>query len=235
MKALKIKNIDYEVKDLDMAKGIVTLYASRFGNVDSDGDIMEFGAYSKTIAENGPSGKNRIKHLWQHDAWNPIGKPLSMQETDSGLLVESYVSDIKNGDYRKLYEQGIITEHSVGFIPMKEEYDREANLNYIKEVKLFEYSSVTWGANESTPVVGMKSLSKQEQVEKLVKRLDALSKALSVGTFTDETFIQIQTHYEQVKAEVLETLKGIEPSKDTQDPEPLSLIEVFESCGSVQF
>lgn len=235
MKALKIKSVDYEVKDMDMAQGIVTLYASRFGNLDSDGDIMDYGAYSKTIAENGPSGKNRIKMLWQHDSWNPIGKPLSMQETAEGLLIESYVSDIKNGDYRKLYEQGIITEHSVGFIPMKEEYDREQNINHIKEVKLFEYSAVTWGANENTPVVGMKSLTKYEQAQKLIPRLDSLSKALSHGTFTDETFVQIQIHYEQVKAEVMEALKDIEPPKGTQDDKPLDLVALFESCGHTNF
>ena len=30
-------------------------------------------------------------------------------------------------------------------------------MQVIKEVKLWEYSAVTWGANENTPVVGMKS------------------------------------------------------------------------------
>jgi len=230
MKSFKTKDISYEVKDMDMTTGQVVLYASRFNNIDSDGDIIELGAYAKTIKENGPDGKNRIKHLYQHDSWNPIGKPLDISEDSSGLLITSYISDIKNGDYRKLYEQGIITEHSVGFIPMKEEYDREANINYIKEVKLFEYSSVTWGANEDTPVVGMKGMNTIERSAFLVKRMDALSKALSSGTFTDETFVQIQTHYEQVKSDILETLKEVKPLDSTfKFDKPLDLVGMFDS------
>jgi len=230
MNSFKTKDISYEVKDMDMTKGQVILYASRFNNIDSDGDIIELGAFAKTIKENGPEGKNRIKHLYQHDSWNPIGKPLDMSEDSSGLLITSYISDIKNGDYRKLYEQGIITEHSIGFIPMKEEHDREANINHIKEVKLFEYSSVTWGANEDTPVVGMKGMNQIEKSAFLVKRMDALSKALSCGTFTDETFVQIQTHYEQVKAAILETLKEVKPPESTfKFDKPLDLVAMFDS------
>ena len=231
MNSLKIKNTEYKVKDMDMAQGRVLLYASSFGNMDSDGDIMEFGAYAKTITENGPSGKNRIKMLWQHDSWCPIGKPLSMTETAEGLLIESYVSDIKNSDYRKLYEQGIITEHSVGFIPIKEEQDRERGVNYIKEVKLFEYSAVTWGANEKTPVVGMKSMNAVEKADYLVKRLDTLSKALNKGTFTDDTFIQIQIAYEQLKAEVKDALSIKQPLDSTGygEPQTPDLIKMFES------
>lgn len=231
MKAMKLKSAGYRIKDMDMAQGRVILYASAFGNIDADGDIMERGAYAKTIAENGPSGKNRIKQLYQHNAWELMGKPMTMQETDDGLLVDTYISDIKNGDYRKMYEDGLITEHSVGFIPVKEEYNRETGVNVIKEVRLFEYSAVTWGANEMTPVIGMKSMNKEEQANFLIDRLDKLSKALNKGSFTDETFNQFQIQYEQIKAEVKKALAENEPPKGTpqSQPQEINLVDMFEN------
>jgi len=121
---MDIKNCTLEVKDVT-SDGIVTMYVSAFDNIDSDGDVMVKGAYEKTISERGPKGSNRIKQLWQHETWNPIGVPLEMEEDSMGLLVRSYISDIRGGDYRKMYKEGIITEHSVGFQTMKEDRDWE--------------------------------------------------------------------------------------------------------------
>jgi HK97 family phage prohead protease len=192
------KDCGLSIKDLDTTKGEVLLYASAFDNVDSDGDIIKKGAFTKTIKENGLEGANRIKHLFQHNVWNIIGKPLSMEQDNKGLLIKSFVSDIKNGDYRKMYEQGLITEHSIGYITVKEASNGSANL--ISEVILKEYSSVTWGANANTPVVGMKSEQKQDLLEKANARMEKLAKAFRHGSFTDETFEVLEIELKQVQA-----------------------------------
>ena len=44
---------------------MVKAYYSAFGNVDSDGDIIERGAGRKTIKENGPEGKDIIRHFFK--------------------------------------------------------------------------------------------------------------------------------------------------------------------------
>lgn len=215
-------------------KGIVTLYASAFGNLDAHRDIIEQGAYSKTIKELGPSGKNRIKHLWQHWGDTIIGKPLSMTEDSKGLRIDSFVSDINGGDYRKMYRDGLITEHSVGIIPMKEEYSKEDDINIIKEAKMLEYSAVTWGANEETPVVDVKSMTPEQfnaKVERAKANMDRLSKALYGGNFTDDTMVKIQIMFEQAKAELFSLLDSREPlSKGThgeQEPTPIDWVKVF--------
>ena len=228
MKALQYKGNGLNVKEMDMKSGFIRLMASSFGNMDADGDIILQGAYAKTIKENGPQGKNRIKQLWQHDAWQPIGRPESIIETPEGLIIEGYVSDVQNGDYRKYYEEGIITEHSVGFIPMVEEYDREKEINYIKEVKLFEYSAVTWGANDNTPVLGMKGMDKGAYHAYLTERMNVLSKALTKGNFTDEGFNQIQIAFEQVKSLVVKALENKEPDNTTSKNEPLDLVNMYQ-------
>jgi len=224
-KTYKTKDIALNIKDMDMKKGEVVKYVSAFDNEDAHGDIMTRGAYKKTITENA----KRIKMLFQHDVSNPIGKPLSMEEDSNGLLVRSYVSDLKGGDYRKLYEDGIITEHSVGFLPIKEDYDEKSGVNYIKEVQLFEYSAVTFGANENTPVVSMKSATNEEK-SLLFDRLDKLTKAIRNGTYTDDTFDLLEIELHRIKSQIKALIIDDEPHQSTQKhSEPLNLLETFKN------
>lgn len=224
---MKYKNVSLPVEEVNMDKGLVTLYASAFNNMDSDGDVIRQGAWTKSIKERGPaSGKPRIKHLWMHDMMNPIGIPMSMEEDGQGLLIQSKVSDVRNGDYLKLYRDGVITEHSVGFEVIKTGDSR----NEITEAKLWEYSSVTWGANENTPVVGMKSEFTQKDASALTERLDNLTKALRNGDYTDETFHLIENQLDIIKNQIISLAKQDEPEVTTpKQDEPIDLIEIWKS------
>lgn len=182
---MKFKDCNLQVKDVT-SDGIVTMYVSSFDNEDSDGDIITRGAFTKTINEMGVNGSDRIAHLYQHDVYTPIGRPLEMVEDDHGLLVRSQVSDIRNGDFRKMYEQEVIREHSIGFHTIQESYSSSLGANIIKEVKLWEYSSVTFGANPDTWVVS-KSMDNAQMIKFAEERMKRCSKALRQGTFTDET------------------------------------------------
>jgi HK97 family phage prohead protease len=216
---IKFKSNTLPVQDVDTSKGIVVLYASAFGNVDSDGDVIEQGAFSKSINEWGPNGKNRIKHLWQHNTREPIGTPVLMNEDMKGLRVESKVSSIRNGDFIKLYADGVITEHSIGFEIMKSSNARK-DARVITETRLWEYSSVTWGANENTPVVGMKSMTKAEKLNVLNERFDTLIKAITKGSYTDETFQLLAIDLAVVKNELNALLnEQPEPSTETNEPQ----------------
>lgn len=68
---------------LDADSRVFTGYASTFGNVDSYGDTILPGAYKSVIA-----GDTMPVMFYGHD-WSsiPIGKWLSMQEDEKGLLV----------------------------------------------------------------------------------------------------------------------------------------------------
>lgn len=228
--SILFKNNSLPVTDVDTTKGVITLYASAFGNVDSDGDVIEKGAFTKTVSERGPQGANRIKHLWMHNVVEPIGTPLEMVEDAKGLLVVSKVSDIKNGDYLKLYRDGVITEHSIGFEIMKSNETKEARR--ITETRLWEYSSVTWGANEQTPVVGMKSMTKAEKLDALFGRMDTLTKAFTKGTYTDDTFELLAVEMQILKNEI-EALVKEQPSIDTEANEPQFKIDIVELYKSL--
>jgi HK97 family phage prohead protease len=154
--------------DMDDEKGIIKGYASMFNNKDSDGDVITKGAYTKTLQEN----SERIAFLYQHNMNQPIGKPLSMKEDEKGLFIEAKISDSSLGqDVKTMVSEGILKEFSVGFIPIKE--DPQRDVNYIKEIKLFEFSLVTLAANPLAKVTeykGTKSVDNlMDEFDKLIK------------------------------------------------------------------
>jgi hypothetical protein len=101
-----------------------------------------------------------------------------------------------------LYAEKAISEHSVGFITLKDEEKTEFRL--IKEVRMLEGSTVLWGANENTPFSGFKA-------ENAVKQLAALEKLLRSGAFKqDEVFELIELKIAQIK-QALEPVKPLEP------------------------
>jgi HK97 family phage prohead protease len=210
MKNISFKNYNATIKDLDVATGIVTGYFSQFNSIDLDGDVIMPGAFTKTIAERGPdSSKPEIAYLWQHDTTKPLGKLLVLREDNFGLYFEAKMSDTTWGeDALKLYRDGVITQHSIGYQVIKSvetTMDMEEEVEAIYEVKLWEGSAVTFGANPNTPFTGFKSVEERED------RIKTLVKAIKNGSYTDETFGLIE--FELLK--LVSLAKTEEPSKIT--------------------
>ena len=204
------------IKGMDGKQGIVQLYASSFNNVDQDGDVILPGAFTKSLEERGPNGNNSIVHLYQHMTGNIVGKPTAIYEDGKGLFVESRLS-MNTTDGRNMmgrYMDELITQHSIGFKTIKEE--AVDGVNYIKEVMLFEYSGVTWGANENTPTIGMKTAEKKQE---LTQHIEALQKAIRRGTYTDDFFPILELELERVKALLLSLDE--QPEQSTVESEPI--------------
>ena len=150
IKTLKVANIK-----ADAQENIISGYASFFNNKDSHGDIITKGAFTKTIQEN----KDRIKVLWQHDLREPIGKPIDMIEDEKGLFTTSKISQTDIGKKAMiLARDGVLNEMSIGFYPIKEDYDNQKQANMIKEIKLMEYSLVTLASNPMAQLTDVKHL-----------------------------------------------------------------------------
>lgn len=216
------------VKDVDTTGRVVTGYFAAFDNIDSDSDVILPGAFDRTIRERGPGGKNRIMHLWQHDPWRPIGKPSVLQEDDHGLYFETYLPETTLGnDTLKLYEAGIINEHSIGFqIVQANQATRDGQeITEITEVRLWEGSSVTWGANPDTPATGIKSLFKDEAT--VQSEIDRIQKFLRKADVSDETFYLLEYKLEQLK---------LLPSRE-EEPEPSheAPVEILQALQLMNF
>lgn len=126
---------------------------------DQVDDIIHPGAFTKSINEAFPAGK--IKVLWQHNHFEPIGMPIEMREDTYGLWVKAKVSNTRLGDEAlELMNDGVVDKMSIGFtIPMgKSEYDPENGIRHIREAKLMEFSPVTFPANEGAVITGVKAI-----------------------------------------------------------------------------
>ena len=181
------------VKDVDSKKGIIKAYYSVFGNIDSDGDIVDHGAGKATIAENGPKGNKRVKHFKWHDPRFAPGRIKELGEDKFGGFFVSTLSKSTLGrDTLIEYKEKIITEHSFGFETTKENTD-STGTNHIQEYTLWEVSSLTaWGANPLTRTESVKNI---KSVDQCIAEMKRLTSYLKVGEFSDGFLEKLEKEY----------------------------------------
>ena len=181
-----------EVIDADKKAGIVKGYASVFDNKDSDNDIIRKGAYSKTIQENG----RRVKYLYQHDMDKPLGKMVHLEEDAKGVVFEAQIAKTRLGeDVIELIKAGVITENSVGILPLQKEM--VDGIRNITEVKLFEVSAVTLAANDQAMILDVKGNVDQT---KLLKRFDNIAKLIRKGEISDDLGYALEAEILKLKS-----------------------------------
>jgi uncharacterized protein len=203
---MKVKGIDLGFKDADTKQGIVSGYFAMFGNKDLDGDIIEQGAFSKTIKERGPQGKKLIKYLLDHDKTKAVARIDELYEDEKGLAYVAQIGSHSLGvDFAKMVDSGIINQHSFGFSVPKDKqfFDKSRNANIIKEVMLYEGSAIQFlGANPDTNFIEMKS------EKDAIEYIDLLEKFIRTSDATDETLQNLEIKLNSL----LELMK---PSPDT--------------------
>ena len=201
------------VMDFDEKNSIVKGYGSYFDNKDSDQDIIRKGAYQKTIQENG----SRVKYLYQHDMMQPIGKMKQLYEDDKGLVFVAEVPKTQLGtDVIELMKAGVITENSVGIMPIVKE--NKGDYREIREVKLYEISAVTLAANDQAKILDVKGISNIDQV---YKRYDNICKLLRKGDISDNLgyaleseILKLKTYFINATQPVVETTEPVEKSQE---------------------
>jgi len=226
------KFCDLEVKDLDQKMGVVKFYFSAFGVKDSDNDIILDGdAFSKTFSEN----FKRIRHLKDHDTRMAIGKPLEVGTDKVGAFMVSQLSKNTAGrDALIEYEEGLISEHSFGFNVLKEDLETEPGTRIIKEVRMWEASSlVAWGANEFTPMANLKSLNSLEDV---YKALDSIQNILTRTDISDESAKTLQIKYQKLSSFMKSLEESNQPEQSTEELiEPSSEVKEQKSFDLTTF
>lgn len=163
--SVETKSVTIEVKA--EGEGIIEAYAATFNGVDSVGDTIKPGAFTKSITERGPSGSRRIKALLNHEMTSlPIGTPQHMQEDAYGLMTATKMSGTQMArDIYTLAKEGAITELSIGYQPVQStKADGSGGIyRVLNEIKLFEYSFLTVPpADERALITSIKSFSDLE-------------------------------------------------------------------------
>jgi len=207
-----------ELSDYDEKNSIVKGYGSYFDNKDADDDVIMRGAYQKTIRENG----ERVKYLYQHNMMQPIGKMNELYEDEKGLVFVAEVPKTQLGkDVIELMKAGVITENSVGILPIQKE-DR-GDYRELKEVKLFEISAVTLAANDQAKIMDVKG---SIIIDDIYKRYDNLCKLIRKGNISDEMGYAIEGEIYKLKSLFID---ATQPVIETTEPvEQKSEFDVYK-------
>ena len=147
---------DDDEKEKD--KGMFEGYASIFGNKDLGNDVIEKGAFMRSLRK---KGAKKIKMLYQHDTKEPIGVFDKVMEDQNGLYVKGRLAmgTQKGKEVYELMKMGAIDGLSVGYwVDAKgHHYDDKRKYRVLKEVDLMEISAVTFPMNPRARIQAVKS------------------------------------------------------------------------------
>lgn len=167
-----------------------TGYGAVFGNVDSYGDVIEAGAFSKFLADVKAGNQPWPAMLSQHGGWQmsaedmtPIGVWTDFAEDGHGLKVTGQLADTPRGlemyKLMKMSPRPAIDGMSIGYIakewePRSKPEDPKRKL---KRIDLIEVSMVTRPANGKARVESVKNDWTERDFERLLTRDAGLSRS----------------------------------------------------------
>jgi HK97 family phage prohead protease len=225
--------------DVDETGRRVKVALNKIGVKDHDKDIIEAGAFDKTIKERGPAGKNLIWHLTDH--WpslkHAVGKFKELfMEGDYLVGVTDIPATTWGNDVLEFYKTGAINQHSIGFNTVKREIvnedDGEHRYCILKEIMLWEGSAVLWGANEHTPTLSVgKSLTIEETASEYAKTLDELgklNKMFKSGHLSDQSYELLEVKITQLTTRLQQLFEqATQPAVKAVEPENDDLLDVL--------
>lgn len=167
-----------------------TGYGAVFGNVDSYGDVIEAGAFSKFLADVKAGNQPWPAMLSQHGGWQmsaedmtPIGVWTDFSEDGHGLKVEGQLADTPRGRemhaLMKMSPRPAIDGMSIGYIAKEWEprTKPEDPKRRLKRIDLIEVSIVTRPANGKARVESVKHDWTERDFERLLTRDAGLSRS----------------------------------------------------------
>lgn len=144
-----------EIKADGQTVGEIRGLASTFGNTDSYGDVIEPGAFAKSLARRkADTNASPIAMLDHHRMDSPIGKWTHIEETERGLeVVGKLTMDVQRAkELYALAKDGALGGLSIGFRTVADRIDRQRQVRIIEEIDLLEVSLVSIPANEQAKI-----------------------------------------------------------------------------------
>lgn len=253
-KAYSVKDglAEFSVKDVDTVGRTVTGFYNTYNYMDTDNDVLLMGCAKKSISERGVGSQShaKIKHALFHDLTRLPGKINVLEEKTidgiSGIYFETKMSKTTEGmDTLQNYLDGVYDNHSIGFkymqiemaengsdafkryldqiINAKDAQEKEA-IFIVKEIALYEGSTVAFGANMLTPFLGVKSGNKEAMQIAVFSRIDKIGKTLKSGVQSDDTMYLLELQLLQLK----------QLFQELQFEQPVSLKDTLQTRPSIQ-
>lgn len=142
--------------DLNEYSGTFAGYASRFGQPDLSNDVVERGAFARSLERKKLS---QIAMLWQHDAAIPVGSWQTIREDTHGLYVEGKLAidafQAKNA--LALIAAQALDGLSIGFRTVRSHKNPATGWRHILEADLWEISLVTFPMAINARITQLKS------------------------------------------------------------------------------
>jgi HK97 family phage prohead protease len=168
----------------DTDSGEFEAIVSVFGNVDSYGEVVMPGAFTKSLAEWKDRG-DPIPVIWSHqwaDPFSHVGIVKSAEETDKGLLIKGFISPEERASnptaaqVYSLLKSRRVTQFSFGFDVEDggfgerggEDGTKSRDVYELRQLALHEVGPCLLGVNPETELLGVKASGKSA-VEELLE------------------------------------------------------------------
>ena len=217
------KDFKFEMKAVN-EDGTFEGYLSVFGIKDQVDDVVVKGAFAKTIREH----SGTFPMLWQHDTKQPIGT-FNVEEDDYGLKVLGrLILEVRQAqEAYALLKAGVIRGLSIGFKTIQE--TPEKGIRYLKELRLFEGSVVTFPALPEALITSVKDA--QIQMDDISEDYSELKAGRAISAERAARLRSIMTEIQSLldaaepkEPTVIEEPKGIA----APEPDYHSLLSVFD-------
>lgn len=177
----------FEMK-ADEVGGISGFFSTYDKTPDSYGDIIEPGAFTKTIEKRKESG-HPFPLCWNHDFSAVIGAVDNVEDTEKGPYIEARFLDTQLAqDVRKAVQSGAIYQFSFAYDvlgarkPTPEE-EKAGVTQVLTEVEVYEVSVVTVPANQNAVVTEVKAGRRNRKADEEIIRncIESLKSLLDEG------------------------------------------------------
>ena len=209
---------------------------------DSYGDIIEPGAFTKTIEKRKESG-HPFPLCWNHDFSSVIGVVDTVEEKKIGPYIEaSFLDTALAQDVRKMVQSGAVYQFSFAYdvLLRREPTAEEKKMgvqNVLQEVEVFEISVVTVPPNQNAVVTDIKGAIEAEikagrrnnkSDEETIKQIISLAQSLLTK---EDDKPEKEEAKEEAKSEVNEASE--EPKDDGNSKRAEDLLEKIKSMKEV--
>lgn len=232
---MQFKSIELKADEVGKVAGFFSTYDK---TPDSYGDIIEPGAFTKTIAKRKETG-HPFPLCFNHDFDKVIGTVDSIEDQEKGPYIEATFLDTTLAqDVRKMLKSEAIYQFSFAYDVLKrrdpdEEEKKAGIMNVLQEIELFEVSIVTVPANQNAVVTDVKSVEPETKQGRRNSRKDAdvinqiIELAKSLLDEPEDKPIEDEEKSEEAQPEV--NPAGEEPKSEGNSKRAEALLEKINS------
>lgn len=166
---MNTQTLPFEIKSVT-DNGVIEGVISAFGGVDSYGDTIERGAYTKSLEALRQSGR-KLPLLYQHDHARPIGVWEELRQTDTALFGRAQLAmGVKDAaEAHQLARLGALTGISIGYEIAEKGSRHEGSRRILSDIRLWEASLVTFPADQSARISAVKAIGGPGDIEAVLR------------------------------------------------------------------